>query len=60
MINEIRVACAHKLRDVIAVNCLSLPKLEAVLLDVSFSMDLLRVTKLPFPCLLGGSGSSPS
>lgn len=55
MINEIRVAFAHRFKDVIAVNCLSLPKLEVALFDVSFNMDLLKVTKLSFLCLFGES-----
>lgn len=33
MINEIRLAFAHRFEDVIADNCLSLPKLEAALVD---------------------------
>lgn len=33
MINEIRLAFAHRFGDVIADNCLSLPKLEAALVD---------------------------
>lgn len=33
MINEIRFAFAHRFGDVIADNCLSLPKLEAALVD---------------------------
>lgn len=36
MINEIRVAFAHRFKDVIADNCLSLPKLEAALFDGVF------------------------
>lgn len=36
MINEIRVAFAHRFEDVIADNCLSLPKLEAALFDGFF------------------------
>lgn len=46
MINEIRVASAHRLKNVIAVNWLSLPKLEVALFDVCFNMDLLKVMKL--------------
>lgn len=38
MINEIRVAFAHRFKDVIADNCLSLPKLEAALFDVFLTM----------------------
>lgn len=52
MINEIRVAFAHRFRNVIAVNWLSLPKLEIVLFDVCFNMDLLKVMKFPFLCLV--------
>lgn len=48
MINEIRVAFAHRLKDVIADNCSSLPKLDATLFDVRFSKDLLKVMKLSF------------
>lgn len=51
MINEIRVAFAHRFRNVIAANCLSLPKLEVVLFDVCFNMDLLKAMKLSFLCL---------
>ncbi len=40
MINEIRVAFAHRFKDVIADNCLSLPKLEVALFDVCFNMNL--------------------
>lgn len=55
MINEIRVAFAHRFKDVIADNCLSLPKLEAALFDVCFNKDLLKVMKLSFLCLVGSS-----
>lgn len=54
MINEIWVAFAHRFKDVIAANCLSLPKLEVALFDVCFNMDLLKVIKLLFLCLVGG------
>lgn len=53
MINEIRVAFAHRFKDVIAANCLSLPKLEVALFDICFNMDLLEVMKLSFPSLAG-------
>lgn len=48
MINEIRVAFAHRLKYVIADNCLSFPKLEVALFDVCFYVDLLKVMKLLF------------
>lgn len=51
MINEIRVAFAHRFKDVIAANCLSLPKLEVALFDVCFNMDSLKVMELSFLCL---------
>lgn len=53
MINEIKVAFAHRFKDVIAANCLSLPKLEVALFDVRFSVDLLKVMKLSPPRLVG-------
>lgn len=51
MINEIRVAFAHRFKDVIAANCLSLPKLEVALFDVCFNIDSLKVMELSFLCL---------
>lgn len=50
MINEIRVAVAHTYKNVIADNCLSLPKLEVASFGVCFNKDLLNVMKL---CLRG-------
>ena len=47
MINEIRVAFVHRFKDVIAANCLSLPKLEGALFDVCFNINLLKALKLP-------------
>lgn len=46
MINEIRVAFAHRFKDVIADNCLFLPKLEAALFDVCATKGLLKVLEL--------------
>lgn len=42
VINEIRVAFAHRIGDVIVSNCLSLPKLEVVFFDVCFRMDFFQ------------------
>lgn len=44
---------ACRFKDVIAANCLSLPKLEVALFDVCFTVDLLKVMKLSFLCLVG-------
>lgn len=46
MINEIRVAFAHRFKDVIADNCSFLPKLEAALFDVCSTKGLLKVLEL--------------
>lgn len=49
LINEISLAFAHIFKNVIAANCLSLPKLEAALFDVCF--NILKVMELSFPPL---------
>lgn len=48
MINEIRVAFAHRFGDVIADNCLSLPKLEACFGWCFYNNGLLKVMKVSF------------
>lgn len=54
LINEISLAFAHIFKNVIAANCLSLPKLEVALFDVCF--NILKVMELSFP-LLPDTGS---
>ena len=50
---RLRLPFACRFKDVIAANCLSLPKLEVALFDVCFIVDLLKVMKLSFLCLVG-------